>query len=112
MRAPSFTPLTERHSSCRICYTTQVAKRSPLRKLCPFNACNLRGYAVIPGVSTSAMPVASVPPIKSYIHPLNLRRPSHTASFTPRYIPSVVPQVAALQQETRSSATYDTTERL
>ena len=33
-----------------------------------YYGCNVRGYAVIPGVGTSAMPVASVPSIKSYIH--------------------------------------------
>ena len=32
------------------------------------DAMSLRCYAVIPGVGTSAMPVASVPSIKSYIH--------------------------------------------
>ena len=31
--------------------------------------CNVRGYAVIPGVGISAMPVASVPSITSYMHP-------------------------------------------
>jgi hypothetical protein len=33
-----------------------------------YYGCNVRGYAVLPGVGTSAMPVASVPSIKSYIH--------------------------------------------
>ena len=34
-----------------------------------YYGCNVRGYAVLPGVGTSAMPVASVPSIKELHSP-------------------------------------------
>ena len=49
---------------------SDTAKYEPT-KVCVRSAyygCNIRGYAVIPGVGISAMPVASVPSTKSYIH--------------------------------------------
>ena len=46
------------------CRLQQVAGMQPAS----FDFAFFRGYAVIPGVGTSAMPVASVPSIKSYIH--------------------------------------------
>jgi len=50
----------------------------PFYVLCARSAyygCNVRGYAVIPEVDTSAMPVASVPSIKSYTHQGRSRAP-------------------------------------